>query len=100
VEWFTVNANGTRALVNGTQAGALRSFRRRTVSEPGGGTTTPLVFTGIVRNANGSLTLTWTGGGTLQSSPSINGPWTDVTGATSPLTLTPDQATQFARLRR
>jgi len=100
VEWFTVNADGTRALVNGTQAGALRSFRRRTVSEPGGGTTTPLVFTGIVRNANGSLTLTWTGGGTLQSSPSINGPWTDVTGATSPLTLTPDQATQFARLRR
>lgn len=100
VEWFTVNANGTRALVNGTQAGALRSFRRRTVGEPGGGTTTPLVFTGIVRNANGSLTLTWTGGGTLQSSPSINGPWTDVTGATSPLTLTPDQATQFARLRR
>jgi hypothetical protein len=100
VEWFTVNADGTRALVNGTQAGALRSFRRRTVGEPGGGSTTPLVFTGIVRNANGSLTLTWTGGGTLQTSPSINGPWTDVTGATSPLTLTPDQATQFARLRR
>ncbi|MCE2828104.1 MAG: hypothetical protein LW626_13680, partial [Verrucomicrobium sp.] len=34
VEWFTVNADGTRALVNGTQAGALRSFRRRTVGEP------------------------------------------------------------------
>ena len=100
VEWFTVNANGTRALVNGTQAGALRSFRRRTVAEPGGGSTTPLAFSSIVRNANGSITLTWTGGGTLQSSASIKGPWTDVAGSTSPLTLTPDQASQFARLRR
>jgi hypothetical protein len=100
VEWFTVNANGTRALVNGVQAGALRSFRRRTVAEPGGGSTTPLAFSSIVRNANGSITLTWTGGGTLQSSASIKGPWTDVSGATSPLTLTPDQASQFARLRR
>jgi hypothetical protein len=53
-----------------------------------------------LRNANGSITLTWTGGGTLQSSASIQGPWTDVAGATSPLTLTPDQASQFARLRR
>jgi hypothetical protein len=34
VEWFSVNNNGTRALVNGTQTGALRAFRRRTVSEP------------------------------------------------------------------
>jgi hypothetical protein len=100
VEWFTVNADGTRALVNGTQAGALRSFRRRTVAEPGGGSTTPLAFSSIVRNANGSITLTWTGGGTLQSSASIQGPWTDVAGATSPLTLTPDQASQFARVRR
>jgi hypothetical protein len=101
VEWFTVNADGTRALVNGTQAGALRTFRRRTVAEPGGGGGTPtLAFTGIVRNANGSITLTWTGGGTLQTSPSINGPWTDVAGAVSPLTVTPDQASQFARLRR
>jgi hypothetical protein len=100
VEWFTVNADGTRALVNGTQAGALRTFRRRTVAEPGGGGTPTLAFTGIVRNANGSITLTWTGGGTLQTSPSINGPWTDAAGAVSPLTLTPDQASQFARLRR
>lgn len=100
VEWFTVNADGTRALVNGTQAGALRTFRRRTVAEPGGSGTPALAFTGIVRNANGSLTFTWTGGGTLQTSPSINGPWTDVAGAVSPRTVTPDQASQFARLRR
>ncbi len=34
VEWFTVNANGTRALVNGTQTGALKAYRTRTVAEP------------------------------------------------------------------
>lgn len=34
VEWFTVNADGTRALVGGTQPGALKAFRARTVGEP------------------------------------------------------------------
>jgi len=34
VEWFTVNANGTRALVGGAQPGALKAYRNRTVAEP------------------------------------------------------------------
>ncbi|MCI0536301.1 MAG: hypothetical protein L0Z50_13860, partial [Verrucomicrobiales bacterium] len=34
VEWFTVNADGTRALVNGGQTGALKAFRKRSVPEP------------------------------------------------------------------
>ena len=55
-------------------------------------------FTSIVRNANGSLTLTWTGGGKLQSAASLKGPWTDVAGAVSPLTLTPNADAQFARI--
>ena len=55
-------------------------------------------FTSIVRNANGSLTLTWTGGGKLQSAASLTGPWTDVAGAVSPLTLTPNADAQFARI--
>ena len=55
-------------------------------------------FTSIVRNANGSLTLTWTGGGKLQSAASLKGPWTDVAGAASPLTLTPNADAQFARI--
>lgn len=55
-------------------------------------------FTSIVRNANGSLTLTWTGGGKLQSAASLKGPWTDVAGAASPLTITPNADAQFARI--
>ena len=55
-------------------------------------------FTGISRNANGSLTLTWTGGGKLQAGPSPKGPWTDVAGAASPYTVTPNADAQFARI--
>lgn len=33
-EWFTVNPDGSRALVGGTQTGSLPAFRTRTVAEP------------------------------------------------------------------
>ena len=55
-------------------------------------------FTSIVRNANGSVTFTWTGAGKLQAASSLNGPWADQTGATSPATVTVSQAAQFARI--
>ncbi len=50
------------------------------------------MFTKTTLNANGTLTLEWTGGGTLQAGPSINGPWAPMAGATSPYTFTPDPA--------
>lgn len=34
VEWFTINPNGTSALVGGNQPGSLKAFRVRTVAEP------------------------------------------------------------------
>ena len=48
----------------------------------------------VARNADGSITVTFEG--TLQTAPTVNGPWTDV-DAPSPLTLTPDQAAAFGR---
>jgi hypothetical protein len=56
-------------------------------------------FTSITKNANGTITVEWTGGGTLQASPDLVN-WQDVTGATSPFTLTPDQAQLFGRIRQ
>jgi len=50
------------------------------------------MFTKTTLNANGSLTLEWTGGGALESSPSLTGPWAPIAGATSPFTFTPDPA--------
>jgi hypothetical protein len=54
----------------------------------------------IVKNADGSLTITWTGGGTLQAAPAVTGPWQDVTGATSPYKLTPSAAMLYGRIRK
>ncbi|HVY68812.1 MAG TPA: hypothetical protein VHH73_02725, partial [Verrucomicrobiae bacterium] len=48
----------------------------------------------------GKLVLTWTGGGTLESSTAVNGPYTAVTGgASSPATITMDGAAKFFRVR-
>ena len=57
-------------------------------------------FTGIKANADGTVTITWTGAGVLQSANSLSGPWTDVAGAVSPLTVPANQAAQFARIRK
>lgn len=57
-------------------------------------------FTSIKANADGTITITWTGAGVLQSANSLSGPWADVTGATSPLTVPANQAAQFARIRK
>jgi hypothetical protein len=46
------------------------------------------------------VVLSWQGTSTLQSAPSLTGPWGDVTGATSPYTWDPASASiQFFRLR-
>ena len=47
-----------------------------------------------------NVTLTWDGGGTLEVANDVTGPWVAVTGATSPLTTTADQARRFARIKQ
>ncbi len=61
---------------------------------------TPPQFTGIRLNPDRTITIEWTGGGTLQAAPTVTGPWVDVTGATSPFTFTPTEQMQFGRIRR
>jgi hypothetical protein len=58
---------------------------------PAGQVVTKPHITKTTLNANGSITVEWTGGGVLQTTPSIvpNATWQDVTGATSPFTFTP-----------
>jgi hypothetical protein len=62
-------------------------------------------FTGVTKNTDGSLTVSWTGGGTLQVTSDLGATpiqWTDVTGQASPYTFTP-QANQphlFARIKQ
>ena len=47
----------------------------------------------IARNASGGWVITYTG--TLVSAPTANGSYTDVAGATSPYTVTPQQTGQL-----
>jgi hypothetical protein len=60
----------------------------------GGGGDAPALS--LVNNGDGTVTVTFEG--TLQSSDSVNGPWSDVDAA-SPLTLPADQAAQFGRAK-
>lgn len=62
--------------------------------------TEPPRFTSIRLNPDRTITIEWSGGGTLQAAPSVTGPWVDVTGATSPFTFTPTEQMQFGRIRR
>jgi hypothetical protein len=50
---------------------------------------------------NGKVSLEWSSGAVLQSAPTVNGPWDDVSPApASPLVLEPTADIQFYRLRR
>ena len=51
----------------------------------------------VMRNANGSITVTYEG--KLQTAPTINGPWKDASG-TSPQTLSADNTSLFGRAIR
>ena len=51
----------------------------------------------MVRNADGTVTVTFDG--TLQTAPTVNGPWSDVDAA-SPLTIPTSDAAAFGRAKK
>jgi len=59
---------------------------------------TPLPGSLSISEANGQVTLSWTGGGTLESASSLTGPWTAVPDATNPMKVTVGSGSQFYRL--
>ena len=48
--------------------------------------------------SNGQVTISWTGGGTLQSASDLTGTWSNVPNAQNPLKVTPTGGQQFYRL--
>jgi hypothetical protein len=67
-----------------------------------GGGVEPPQFAPVVKNTDGSLTISWTGGGVLEVTTSLEGTpvWQEVAGATSPYTFTPSAAAMFGRIRQ
>jgi len=59
-----------------------------------------VVITAIRRNGDGTVTVEWTGGGTLQSASNVLGPWSDIPGATSPFTFIASQPIAVFRVRQ
>jgi hypothetical protein len=49
-------------------------------------------------SAGGAITITFTGG--LEAADSITGPWSDVTGATSPYTVNTSGTMKFYRTKQ
>jgi hypothetical protein len=62
------------------------------------GSIIPPAVTLYSHGVGGQVVLTWTVG-TLQSAPAVTGPYTDITGATSPYALAPSSAQQYFRVR-
>jgi hypothetical protein len=99
VEWFTVNSDGSRALINGAQNGAIRSYQRRTVGEPD--LPQPPVDVPIevaLDRGSGEVVISWNATvQALQESANLRD-WSDVSGA-SPLRVTPAGPAKYYRLR-
>jgi hypothetical protein len=53
-----------------------------------------------IQASGANLIITWTGGTTLQSATSLSGPWTTVTGATSPATVPKPTTRTFFRVQQ
>jgi hypothetical protein len=88
LELFSFLPDGiTRVLLNDTANGGLRTYSTGVAPEKPA--SLPPEFTDARVNANGSITIEWTGSGTLQSVPALGGQWQNVAGATSPYTVTP-----------
>jgi len=91
-EWFSVDKLGNQILVNDrSNPNAIKAYRARTVSA-----VTPTISI-AVSGSNAVITFA----GVLQAAPAVNGPYTDVDGATSPRTVAVSGATmKFWRARQ
>jgi hypothetical protein len=62
------------------------------------GVIVPPVVTLECQQAGGQIVLTWAAG-TLQSAPSVSGPYVDITSASSPFAFVPSNGQQYFRVK-
>jgi hypothetical protein len=93
VEWFVVNVDGTRVLINDTANGGPAAYQQGTVpSRP-----VERVVLKITKTAEGQVVLEWPTG-TLQVADVVTGPYQDVS-AQSPFSVTPTAAQKYYRVK-
>jgi len=95
LEWFSIKEDGTRILMNDTSnPDALRTFRARTVVQP-----LQPVFNAPTL-AGGSVTISWTGSGTLQEATSLGGSWSTSPSQNNPQTVPATSGNKFYRIQQ
>ena len=72
---------------------AAFDFSPGAIAPDGAGGAAPTLS--IVNNGDGTVTVTFEG--KLQAAPTVNGPWADVEGATSPQIIPASEAMQYGR---
>ncbi|MBI4327845.1 MAG: hypothetical protein HY674_21655 [Chloroflexi bacterium] len=94
IEWFIVNADGSRVLINDVANGGPKAFQEGTVPNR------PIenVVLTIRLNAAGQVVIEWPAG-TLQSADAVSGTYQDVAGAQSPHVTAPSGTQKFYRVR-
>jgi hypothetical protein len=91
LEWFSILADGTRILVNdSSNPNALLAFRAVKASQR--------PFLNQPKLSGGSITLSWTGNGTLQEATSVNGSWQTSANQANPQTFPATGAHKFYRI--
>ncbi len=92
LEWFTIQPDGTRILVNDTSnPAALLAFRARTA---------PAESRLSISRVPAGVSLSWSGPGTLEETASLSANWAAAANQANPQTLTPSGQAKFYRLRR
>jgi hypothetical protein len=93
LEWLNISPLNIRYLINDVSADAIPAYVPLNAIA-----TVPKIQ--IARNGN-QIVITWQNGSTLQQADTINGQWSDVTGATSPYAVVaPVAATKFYRIKQ
>lgn len=92
LEWFSIEPDGARILVNDTNPAALLAFRARTEAA--------LPVLNPPRLSAGNVTLSWTGSGTLEEAASVLGPWNTAPSQNNPQTVPATVGDKFFRIRQ
>jgi hypothetical protein len=94
LEWYQILADGTKVAINDTSnPNALRAFRGLLHGDP-------FLSFNAPSFANGKITLSWQGTGTLEEATSITGPWGPAASQANPQSPDASGAMKFYRLKQ
>jgi hypothetical protein len=91
LEWFSIQPDGTKILVNDTtNPQALLTFRARS---------NPAVLN-QPKLSGGNVTISWTGAGTLQEATDVTGPWAASANQNNPQSVPASGPRKFYRIKQ